>query len=200
MALVIGITGGIGGGKTTVCEIFKLLGIPVFEADRISKILLNTNDKLKRKVSNLFGREVYTEKGDLDSQKLADIVFNNDTELAHLNKIVHPEVMGEFLVWLKQKQHYPYVILEAAILFESGFHKLTDHIILVTAPENERIERVMKRDGVTGSMVRERVRNQMPDEKKREMTDIILSNDNKQLIIPKIIKIDKNLKEHGKIC
>lgn len=199
MTLTVGVTGGIGSGKTTVCRVFQLLGVPVFEADTVAKNLYNTNSEIKSGLIHLFGANIYTPEGLLDRKKLASLIFTNEIHLAKVNELVHPVVRTAFENWLKMHKNAPYVIHEAAILFESGFYKMMDFTLLVTAPENERIARVMARDGVTGQMVRERMQKQWSEEKKEKLAGKVLVNDNKNLIIPEIIQIDKNLKEYGKI-
>lgn len=199
MTLTVGVTGGIGSGKTTVCRVFQLLGVPVFEADTVAKNLYNTNSEIKSGLIHLFGANIYTPEGLLNRKKLASLIFTNEIHLAKVNELVHPVVRAAFENWLKMHKNAPYVIHEAAILFESGFYKMMDFTLLVTAPENERIARVMARDGVTGQMVRERMQKQWSEEKKEKLAGKVLVNDNKNLIIPEIIQIDKNLKEYGKI-
>lgn len=199
MALTIGVTGGIGSGKTTVCHVFKLLGTPVFEADSVAKYLLNTNEKVKKGLVSLFGENIYAPNGTIHRKKLAGIIFNDQIQLSKMNNLVHPAVREEFLKWLEEYKNLPYVIHEAAILFESGFFKMMNYTILVSAPEELKIERVMKRDGISEKMVRERMKKQFSETKKQEMAHLVLLNDNKHLLIPRIIEIDKNLKKHGKI-
>ena len=198
MAVKVGITGGIGSGKSTVCKVFKLLGVPVFEADSVAKHLLNTNNKIRAGLIHLFGPEIYMEDGTVDRKKLAGIIFNDDIQLEKMNRLVHPVVREEFYNWI-EKQDFPYIIHEAAILFESGFYKIMDYTILISAPENQKIERVIKRDGVSKELVIERMKKQWPDEKKRKLASLELKNDNKHLLIPEIIEIDKKLKDYGKI-
>jgi dephospho-CoA kinase len=198
MTISVGITGGIGSGKSTVCEIFKLLGAPVFEADKEAKRLLNINSEVRLKLINLYGDDIYAADGTINRKKLAGIIFNNDIQLSKVNEIVHPVVRTEYFEWIK-KQDYAYVIHEAAILFESGFYKMMDFTILVSAPEDVRIKRVARRDHLTFEQVRERIANQWSDEQKRELASFEITNDNKKLIIPQLVKIDKQLKEYGKI-
>lgn len=198
MTLTVGITGGIGSGKSTVCRILKLLGVPVFEADAVAKQLINSNAEIKTKLIHLFGEGIYTPEGLIDRKKLAENIFNKDFQLTKINKLVHPLVRNEFQKWLKM-QDTPYIIHEAAILFESGFYKMMDFTILVSAPESQRIERVTKRNGLTTTQIKERMAKQWVDSKKRKLAGIEIKNDNKSLIIPKIIQIDKNIREHGKI-
>lgn len=198
MALIIGITGGIGSGKSTVCKIFKILGTPVFEADIVAKDLLK-NKEILHKLKKMFGNNILDSKGAVDRSKLADIVFKDDIKLEELNSIIHPAVRDKFMIWAEKMKSNHYVIIEAAILFESGFNKMTDYTILVTAPEQMRIERVSRRDGIPEDNVRARIRNQLPEEQKKELADFIICNDNSELIIPQIIKIDNSLKLYGKI-
>ncbi len=198
MTLKIGITGGIGSGKSTVCRVFKIIGIPVFEADQVAKQLLQTRSEIKEGLIHLFGKEVYSEDGTIDRKKLAGIIFNDDVQLRKMNALVHPVVRNEFQQWVKQ-QNSPYVIHEAAILFESGFYKMMDFTILVSAPEEERIQRVMQRDGVSKKQVKERLAKQWTDAERRKLADKEIINDNKNPVIPEIIKLDKIVREHGKI-
>jgi len=198
MALTIGITGGIGSGKSTVCQIFKILGIPVFEADVVAKTLINSNAEIRNGLVALFGREIYGSDNRINRKMLANLIFNDDNLLEHVNRLVHPVVRNEFINWIKTHDS-KYIIHEAAILFESGFYKMMDYTILVSAPEEMRIDRVSKRENITPEMVRGRMAKQWPDEEKRKLTTLELVNDNKKLIIPQILEIDKNLKTHGKI-
>ena len=199
MTLIVGITGGIGSGKSTVCRIFQLLGVPVFEADAVAKNLYDSNPEIKAGLIRLFGEEIYTEDGLLDRKKLASVIFTNEIHLAQVNELVHPVVRAAFENWLKMHENVPYIIHEAAILFESGFYKMMNFTILVSAPEEQRIARVVARDGVTEQLVRKRIQKQWSEEKKQKLAGKTLVNDNKNLIIPEIIQIDKNLKEHGTI-
>ena len=134
MTLTVGITGGIGSGKSTVCKVFKLLGLPIFEADLVAKKLINSNSKIKNGLTHLFGNDIYIQNEGVDRKKLANIIFNDDIQLAKVNALIHPVVRNEFKNWLK-KQNTAYIIHEAAILFESGFYKMMDFTILVSAPE-----------------------------------------------------------------
>ncbi|MEN8118112.1 MAG: dephospho-CoA kinase [Bacteroidota bacterium] len=198
MAISVGVTGGIGSGKSTVCRIFKILGVPVFEADAVAKQLINSNAEIKSGLINLFGEDIYTKSGMVDRKKLAAIIFNDDLQLEKVNKLIHPVVRSEFQTW-KNVQKTQYVIHEAAILFESGFYKMMNFTILVTAPEQLRIERVTTRDGSDAEQVKERMAKQWSDGQKRKLATIEIKNDNSELIIPQIIKFDNQLKEYGKI-
>lgn len=198
MALKIGITGGIGSGKSLICQLFKLIGAPVFEADLWAKELVNSHKKIKTGLIDWYGHDIYTQNGTIDRKKLAGIIFTNETALQKVNNLIHPVVREEFQNWA-DKQTSPYVIHEAAILFESGFYKMMDYTILITAPESMRIDRVTKRDGATVEAVKERINKQWNDEQKRKLASLEIKNDNKTLLIPQVIKIDKQLKEYGKI-
>ena len=198
MAITVGITGGIGSGKSTVCKVFRWLSIPVFEADLVAKELINTDTKIREGLIDLFGSDIYSRDATLDRKKLAGYIFNNDIQLQKVNALIHPVVRAEFLKWTKE-QTAPYVIHEAAILFESGFYKMMDFTILVSAPEEERIERVRRRDRSTEEQVRERMQKQWPDSEKRKLATVEIKNADSDLILPGIIKIDKQLRENGKI-
>jgi dephospho-CoA kinase len=198
MAIKLGVTGGIGSGKSTVCKIFKLLDVPVFEADRVAKELLNSNVEIKNELILLFGNNIYETNNKLNKEMLADLIFNDESLLEKVNNLVHPAVRNEFNLWL-QKQNSKYVVHEAAILFESGFYKMMDFTILVFAPKELRIERVVKRNKIQPEMVESRINKQWNDDDKRELASFELVNDNKHLLIPQILEIDKKLKTDGKI-
>jgi dephospho-CoA kinase len=197
MVLKIGISGGIGSGKTVVCRIFKLLGIPVFNADQVAKDLWDNNSLVKEKLIQLFGPDIYIENQRVDRKKLASLIFNDDLLLQKINEIIHPVIDEEFLSWV-ENQNSPYVLAEAAILFESGFYKLMDYNILVAADEELRIKRVMKRDSVSREKVLLRINKQWDDTKKSRLADLVIFNNN-DLLIPKILEIDKKIKEYGKV-
>ncbi len=195
----IGITGGIGSGKTTVCEIFKLLGIPVFHADQEAKNLQNNDPKIRDLIIELLGKDVYTKDGILDRKKVAEIVFNNKKALSAINKIIHPAVRQQFIQWSDRFPSAPYILYEAAILFESGYASDFDKNILILADEMTRITRVIKRDHTTVKNVRQRISNQLNDDQKIQMADYLIENNNDKLVIPQILKIDKIIREYGKI-
>jgi len=192
----VGITGGIGSGKSTVCKVFRVLGVPVFEADSIAKQLMNTDLLLREKLVDLFGSSVYQQDQTIDRKYLAGIVFNNPSLLGQLNEIVHPAVRKAFDDWCLAQQA-PYVIHEAAILFESGFYKMMDKTITVVTDKKERIERVVKRDHITAELVIERMKNQWSDEEKIKLADFVIGNNDQELIIPQIVEIDKKIRAHG---
>lgn len=198
MAIKIGVTGGIGSGKSTVCKIFRLLDIPVFEADRVANKLINSNVEIRNELVLLFGNKIYEPDNKLNRKMLADLIFNDESLLEKVNNLVHPAVRNEFMLW-HQKQNSKYVVHEAAILFESGFYKMMDFTILVSAPKELRIERVVKRNKIQPEMVESRINKQWNDEDKRKLASFELVNDNKHLLIPQILEIDKKLKTDGKI-
>ncbi len=194
--LKIGITGGIGSGKSTVCRVFSVMGIPVFEADKVARKLMDTDEEIHEKLVRLFGAAVYLPDQTVNRKYLAGIVFKDPSLLAQLNEIVHPVVRKTFFDWC-ERQKSPYIIHEAAILFESGFYKMMDKTITVATNEDERIQRVMKRDGTTMELVKERIKNQWSDEERIKLADFVIGNNDDQLIIPQIIEIDKKIKANG---
>ena len=192
----VGITGGIGSGKSTVCKVFRTLGIPIFEADPVAKELMNADPILREKLIHLFGESVYLTNQTIDRKYLSGIVFNNPSLLVQLNTIVHPAVRKSFEDWCETQQS-PFVIHEAAILFESGFYKMMDKTIAVVTDEAERIQRVMKRNTISEEQVRQRIRNQWTDEQRIKLADFVIGNNDKELIIPQIIEIDKKIRLNG---
>jgi dephospho-CoA kinase len=193
----IGITGGIGSGKTTVCEIFKLLGVPVFHADAEAKYLQNNDLQIKVKLTNLFGQHIYSPDGMLDRKKLAEIIFSDSAALANVNSIIHPAVRYKFLKWADNHQDAPYILYEAAILLESRFASDFDRNILILANEKMRIERVIRRDHTSAELVKQRINNQMPDDKKIRLADFVIENNNKKLLLPQIIELNKLIISDG---
>ncbi len=192
----VGITGGIGSGKTTVCKVFKIMGIPVFEADSIAGQLMNTDTAIRDQLINLFGPAVYLPDQTINRKYVAGIVFNNPSILQQLNAIVHPAVRKSFDDWYRIQQS-PYIIHEAAILFESGFYKMMDKTITVVTDETERIQRVMKRNKITEEQVRQRIRNQWTDEQRIKLADFVINNNDNELILPQIVELDKKLRSNG---
>jgi len=187
----IGLTGNIGSGKTTVAKIFEVIGVPVFYADIEARKFLSEKDVLDELV-NEFGNNILS--GDyLDRGELAKIVFNDKAALATLNSIIHPRVRQSLMDWISTKQDHKYVIQEAAILFESGFYNFFDKNIVISCPEDVAIERVMKRDGIDENAVRARIQNQWPEQKKIQLADFVIHNDNNELVIPQALSIHKEL-------
>jgi dephospho-CoA kinase len=195
----IGITGGIGSGKTTVCEIFKLLGIPVFHADLEARFLQNNDQVIKKQIVEHFGEKIYNKDGRLDRKKMASLIFSRPEELEAINSIIHPAVRQRYMKWCITLQDPPYSLYEAAILFESGYEADFDMNILVFAEERIRIDRVINRDQTTEEIVKKRISNQMSDIDKLSRADFIIENNNNSLLIPQIIKIDNILRDDGKV-
>ena len=187
----IGITGGIGSGKTYVASVFQSLGIPIFNADIQAKKLMTSSRKLIKLVKEEFGNDIYKDS-DLNKEKLASIVFSNSDKLQKLNSLVHPIVKEEFNNWCK-KQTSPYVIKEAAILFESNSHIGLDAVICISAPLDLRMKRLLNRDDYSEKEIKKRIENQTSQEEKEKLSDYIIVNDEKELLLPKIIKIHKEL-------
>lgn len=192
----VGITGGIGSGKTMVCKIFQRLGVPVFFADDEAKIILNEDSEIKAQLQQMYGKDIYTKTG-INKAKLASLIFNNSNELEKINKLIHPKVRNRFFDWTSKHTTHPYVIEEAAILFESGAYKDLDINVLVHAPEELRIKRVMERDQVGRENVVSRMRNQMREEEKMKLADKIINNDGEQMIIPQVLSIDEQIKNRS---
>jgi dephospho-CoA kinase len=193
MALKIGITGGIGSGKTTVCHIFETLDIPIYYADDRAKALMVTDKKLIKSIISLFGKEAYMPDGSLNRQHIAQIAFHNPLILKSLNEIVHPSVFRDGERWHTAQKHAPYTLKEAALLFESGSHTALDKIITVYAPKELRIERVIVRSGLSRADIESRIAKQLPDEEKMERADFVIYNDGTQLLLPQVMAIHKIL-------
>jgi dephospho-CoA kinase len=193
----IGITGGIGSGKTTVCEIFKLLGVPVFHADAEAKYLQNNDFKIRELLIDLFGKHIYSHNGILDRKKLAKLIFNDSAALANVNAIIHPAVRQSFQKWADNLLDSSYILYEAAILLESGYASDFDRNVLVLADEKLRIERVIRRDHISETLVKQRINNQMPDTQKIKIVDYIIENNNDKLLFPQIIELDKLIRSDG---
>lgn len=191
--LKIGITGNIGSGKTTVSQLFEILGIPVFYSDTEAKKAMVTDVQLISAIKGHFGEEAYFADGSLNRKLIAGVVFNNDAELQKLNSLVHPAVFRAFDQWVLQYPDAPYVLKEAAVLFESGSYKDCDYTIIVTAPTDMRIDRVMKRDNITEIEAQSREVKQMPQEEKQQLASYTITNDNSLLVIPQVLTIHQEL-------
>ena len=192
MATMIGLTGGIGSGKSVVAKIFATIGIPVFNADEEAKRIMQTSPTIKAKLIEQFGTSIYNESG-LQKEKLASIVFNDPFQLQLLNAIVHPLTIQAAKDWAA-KQSSPYVIKEAALIFESGAADELSKVIGVTAPLSLRIHRVMQRDGITKDQVDARMRNQISDTIKMRLCDYVIENNNQQMVLPQVLDIDKAIR------
>lgn len=187
----VGITGGIGSGKTTVSAIFKLLGIPVYYADDAAKKLMQEDKKLVSQIINHFGAKSYKD-GQLDRQYISSIVFNDSEQLRQLNDLVHPATIRDAMNWMNA-QSTPYAIKEAALIFESGSQDQLDYIIGVYAPEPLRILRAMKRDKVKRESIQARLKKQIDESLKMRLCDTIILNDEQHLVIPQVLQLHKKL-------
>jgi dephospho-CoA kinase len=189
--LRIGLTGGIGSGKSLVANIFKVLGIPVFDADTEAKLIMEKDEQLALSIQKLFGEETYTDKK-LNRKYLANIVFDDPGRLEQLNSMVHPAAILAANTWMSQ-QTTPYVVKEAALLFESKSASQLDFIIGVYAPKTLRIKRVMERDNVTSEKVVARMSRQIDEEEKMKLCDFIVVNNEEQLVIPQVLQLHEKL-------
>jgi dephospho-CoA kinase len=189
--LKIGITGGIGSGKSTISKIFEVLGIPVFYADDHAKKVMTDDPILIEAIKSTFGKESYFDDGALNRKYIANIVFNDNQQLAKLNAIAHPATFRAFDTWLKQVASVPYILKEAALLFESSSYKLCDKSIMVYAPLEIRINRVLLRDNITRAEILSRNAKQFDDEKKMKMADYVIKNDDTQLVVPQVLDLHR---------
>ena len=189
--LKIGLTGGIGSGKSTVAKVFEVLGIPVYYADEEAKRLMNEDEVLKEKIQEFFGTESYT-NGLLNRKYIAGIVFHDPKKLEQLNALVHPLTINDANNWLQQ-QTTPYAIKEAALIFETGIHEYLDYVIGVYAPAPLRIQRVMERDNISLEAVTARMSKQMDEEEKMRLCNFVINNDEQQLLIPQVLALHEKL-------
>jgi dephospho-CoA kinase len=186
----VGITGGIGSGKTTACKVFEVLGIPVFYADTVAKEIMCKDALLVEGIKSAFGKESYFDDGKLNNKHIAGIVFNSEEALAQLNALVHPAVFRAFDAWEATiPTSTPYTLKEAALLFESGSYKMCDTNILVTAPYDIKMKRVMLRDSVTEEQVKARMDKQLSDAEKSKMASHFIINDEQQSIIEQVLAL-----------
>jgi len=188
----VGLTGGIGSGKTLIGEIFKRLGIPVFHADHEAKVILNSDEEVIKQIKDEFGEDIYTSQG-VDRKKLAEKVFNKPDALLKINAIIHPRVRQYFMDWVKN-QHAKYVLEEAAIIFESNVHKELDLTINVHANEAIRAQRVVERDNTSMEDVKSRMKNQMSDQERIKLANFTIYNDGSQMILPQVLDIHHKIR------
>jgi len=188
----VGVTGAMGSGKSTVCRIFATLHIPVYNADERARWLMEHDKDLMASVQNAFGTEIYAQ-GKLLKKKLAAIVFNSDERLNELNALVHPRVRENAQEWMNKHSAYPYVIHEAALLFESGSYHDLDRIITVTAPLELRLKRIKVRDGINREDALKRMVHQWPESEKVKRSHYIIVNDGKQLLIPQVMQVHSKI-------
>ena len=184
----IGLTGGIGSGKTTVARIFSMLNVPVYNSDEAGRKITNKDPLVKSSIKEQFGADMFDNQDNLNREKLSAIVFNDSSALAKLNAIIHPAVAQDFNMWCA-KQSSPFVIKETAILFEHGLDKQLDGVIVVEAPDELRIKRVMHRNGITEDAVRQRIQQQLPQDELISRADWVIHNNEEQLLIPQVLEI-----------
>lgn len=192
--IILGITGGIGSGKTTVTNIFTLLGIPVYIADVESKRLTDESSVIKEKLIALFGDELYLD-GRLNKALLASHIFGNEDNLAKVNSIIHPEVKKDFDFWIDRNNQEEILAIESAIMFESGFSNFVDKTITIYSSLEDRVKRAMKRDNSTQDKVMSRIKSQMPDEEKVKLSDFVIVNDNKQSLIEQVLSLLEDINQ-----
>ena len=194
MGLKIGVTGGIGSGKSMVTRLFQLLNIPTYDADKAAKTIMIDDESVRGQLLECFGAEVYLADGQLNRNWLSQRVFSDERELKKLNAIVHPAVIRKGIQWA-EAQVTAYSIKEAALLFESGSYRSLDYTILVSSPLPLRVDRVMQRDQRSQSEVMDRVRKQMAEEKKMELADFVIYNDEKHSLVAQVYAIHKHFTE-----
>jgi dephospho-CoA kinase len=191
VVLKVGLTGGIGSGKSTMAKIFEVLGIPVYYADEAARRLMNENEELKAAIIKNFGEASYND-GELDRKYLASVVFSNKEKLGLLNSLTHPLTISDAEQWIK-KQTSSYIIKEAALLFESGSAEHLDKVIGVYAPQAIRVKRVMDRDNLSEEEIMKRINRQMDEEAKMKLCDFIIINDEQQLVVPQVLTLHEKL-------
>ena len=191
----VGITGGIGSGKTTVCEVFERLGVPVYYADKQAKYLMETDKKLREAIRQLFGDEAFDAENNLNRAFIAGIVFKDEEKLLALNALVHPAVKADYDSWnaILARKEYPYSLKEAALLVESGSYKDLDKLIVVSAPLEDRIKRVMARDNISEEQVKARIDAQLPESEKVKLADYVIDNNLIMELVPQVGKVHLDL-------
>lgn len=192
MSIKIGITGGIGSGKSVVSKLLQLMGVPVYIADVESKRLTETDPDIRAALISLLGDEVYQD-GKLNRPLLASYIFGNKDNLTMVNGIIHPRIKDDFRRWAQSHSSCPIVGIEAAILIEAGFTEDVDQVVLVYAPQEIRLRRAVSRDACAAEQIQQRMRNQMPDEDKKAFAHHIIYNDDKQALIPQLGSLIKTL-------
>ena len=195
----VGLTGNIGSGKTTVSRLFSMFNVPIYYADERGKNFLETPETLLM-IREAFGDAYIDDEGKPDKKKIAALVFGDIEKLEILNQIIHPQVRKDFSNWAARQTHHPYVIMEAAILFESGQHKNFQKIIIVTAPKKLRIERVCIRDRVKSEDVEKRMRHQMAEEDIAALADFVINNDGQELLMPQVESVHNQIIAYCKQC
>lgn len=188
----VGITGGIGSGKSLVCQVFTKLGAPIYDADSAAKRLSESDPGIMDNLTALLGRDIYS-GGLLNRTKMAALIFNDKSLLEKVNQIIHPKVAEDFLLWCRDKTHHAYVIQESAILFESKVYMLFDKYITVTSPEDVRIQRILLRNEMTLDKIRAIINNQLTDPEKTARSHYVIDNDGIKPILPQILRLHREL-------
>ena len=189
LPLQVGITGGIGSGKSTIVKIFNSLGVHSYDADSRAKILMNSDSVLIKQIKNEFGTQSFDQDGQLDRKYLASHVFGYPDRLKKLNSLVHPRVADDYALWVSKNKNSKYVIKEAALLYESGTAQQLDKIIVVTASESIRVDRVMKRDSRSKAEVMKIIDQQFPQDKLQSLAHFVIVNDESKLLIPQVLNL-----------
>lgn len=189
----VGLTGGIGVGKTVCADIFSLLGVPIYNSDIEAKLIMVHDDTVKSAIKDIFGPKSYNDEGSLNRGHLASLIFSDKLLLAKMNGIVHPAVREHFRKWCEEKQDHKYIIQESALIFETGSYKSFDKVILVHADEEVRIQRVITRDNASREEVVARIKKQLPQEEKLEFADYVIINDSTRPLIKQIMNIHIDL-------
>jgi len=191
--LKIGLTGGIGSGKTHITKAFSILGIPMYNADEKAKQILNNNKSLQKKINHFFDKDIFDNRGKLQKKKLSDIIFNDKKKLNWLNNLVHPLVWQDYEHWLALQNNVPYVLKESAILVETELYKEFDAIILVTSPKKMRISRLLQTGKYTQKNIQYIMKNQLLDKIRKKYCDYTILNDEKSLVIPQVLSLHKKI-------
>lgn len=186
----VGMTGGIGSGKSTVSRVFETLGVPVYYTDPRAKALMTTDPKIIAQLTALLGPQTYVD-GILDRQYVASRIFTDRELIRQVNAMVHPRVAADFRRWAEEQSDAPYVILECAIMFESGFAELTDYVVTVSADTEQRVERASRRDGIEERQVRERMANQMTDDERESHADFTIHNSDHDMVLRQVLELHK---------
>lgn len=185
---IIGVTGGIGSGKSLVCHVYALLNVPVYEADHWARQLTNSDKTIQDGLKKLMGENIYSQ-GVLNRTLMADFVFNDKSLLVKVNQLIHPQVYQHFYNWCSLHSHYPYVVHESAVIFESNGSGYFDNIVTVSAPPDLRINRVMERQGMNKAKALAVISNQLSEEERIARADYVIVNDGRQLVIPQVLKL-----------
>ena len=191
--LRIGITGGMGAGKSTMCKIFGQLGVSIYDADSRAKFIMSNNQELKKAITENFGWDAYTRKDELNREYLAKVVFNNEEKLELLNNLVHPAVKNDYEQWAQEHRDEPYSLKEAALLFESMSYKTLHKVIVIASPIETRIERIMKRDHVKREDILKRIQNQSTDRERMNKADWVIYNDGVRSLIQQTLEVHREI-------